>query len=66
MDCFRILLLFLLVSSCSTNCCCIAEQSCTVTGPADSGSDAFEPPDTVIEYGQTPPYSFPPYPVLRE
>ncbi|MCD7752792.1 MAG: hypothetical protein LUI10_13830 [Lachnospiraceae bacterium] len=82
MDCFQILLLFLLASCCSgtqttcrrtcfcgcTNSCSIAEQSCTCTEPADAdcSCQALAPPDTVIAYGQTTSYPFAPYPVLRE
>ncbi|MCD8379271.1 MAG: hypothetical protein LUC95_02860 [Lachnospiraceae bacterium] len=80
MDCYRILLFFLLASSCGcaksscgttcscscTRSCSIAEQGCTCTESADCGCQVPDVPDMVIEYGQTPPYSFPPYPVLRE
>ncbi len=93
MDCFQILLIFLLASSCGcanstcigtnstcsgatatcgtmcscgcTNSCPIAEQGCTCFEPADCGCQTPDASDTVIEYGQTPPYPFPPYPVLR-
>ncbi len=74
MDCFQILLLLLFAGTCcgtksactGTESCCITRQSSTDTESADCGCQMLDVPDTVIAYDQTPPYPFPPYPVLRE